>query len=72
MKTSQIFVISALIISSTFLGILSLFDLPESVTEWVISDIILGAVLYLNYLAIAMATNSSKTRTYYPGKKVTA
>ena len=46
MKTGHIFVISALVISSTFFGILSLYNLPESVTEWVISDIILGAVLY--------------------------
>ena len=72
MKTGHIFVISALIISGTFFGILSLFDLPESVTEWVISDIILGSVLYANYLVIGMAASSSKTRVHYSGKKVTA
>jgi hypothetical protein len=72
MKTGHIFVISTLIISGTFFGILSLFNLPESVTEWVISDIILGAVLYVNYLVIVMGTGSSKTKVPYSSKKVTA
>ena len=39
MKTSHIFVVSALVISGTFFGILSLFELPETTTEWVLSDI---------------------------------
>lgn len=70
MKTGNIFIISALIISGTFFGVLSLYDLPESTTEWFISDIILGAILYVNYLVIAMAASS--TKTHYPSKKVTA
>ncbi|PSJ17766.1 C4-dicarboxylate ABC transporter [Nitrosomonas supralitoralis] len=72
MKTSQIFAISAVVITATFFGILSVFDLPESMTQWVISDIILGAILYINYLVIVMLSNTSKTRTYYPSKKVIA
>ncbi len=72
MKTSQIFVISAIVISVTFFGILSVFDLPESVTEWFISDVILGAILYVNYLLIAMLSNASSSRMYYTRKKVTA
>lgn len=72
MKTGHIFVISALVISGTFFGVLSLFNLPESATEWVISDIILGTVLYVNYLIIVMGTGSSKSRVHYSSKKVTA
>ena len=72
MKTGHIFIISALIISGTFFGVLSMFDLPESATEWVISDIILGTILYVNYLVIAMAASSTKTKTHYSSKKVTA
>ncbi|WP_293005229.1 C4-dicarboxylate ABC transporter [Nitrosomonas sp.] len=72
MKTSQIFVVSAIVITATFFGILSIFDLPESVTDWFISDVILGAILYINYLVIAVLSNASKTRRSYAGKKVTA
>lgn len=72
MKTSQIFAISAIVITGTFFGILSMFGLPESVMEWVISDVILGTILYLGYLVIAMTSNPSKSRMYRPGKKVTA
>lgn len=71
MKTSQIFIISALIISVTFFGILSMFELPKSAMEWVVSDIILGAILYLSYLVMAMIGRSSKTR-YDAGRKVAA
>lgn len=72
MKTSQVFAISAVIISMTFLGILSIFELPQSVMDWVISDIILGIILYLGYLGIVMVGTSSKTRLYDSTKKVTA
>ncbi|SFE81902.1 C4-dicarboxylate ABC transporter [Nitrosomonas sp. Nm166] len=71
MKTSQIFAISALVISGTFFGILSLFELPYSMMEWVISDVILGAILYLSYLTITLAFGSSKTKVDYRGKKIT-
>ncbi len=71
MKTSNIFVLSVLIISATFFGVLSLYELPETTMEWVISDIILGTILYVNYLVIAMAHGSSKTRKSYSVKKVT-
>lgn len=72
MKTSQIFVLSALVITGAYFGVLSLFELPETTTEWILSDIILGTILYVNYLVIAMAYGSSKTRKSYSVKKVTA
>lgn len=72
MKTSHIFVLSALVISGTFFGVLSLFELPETTTEWVLSDILLGAILYVNYLVIALAHGTSRTRKHYSDKKVTA
>lgn len=71
MKTSQIFVISMLIISSTFFAILSLFELPQSMMEWVISDIILGTIFYLSYLIITLTFGSSKNKIGYRGKKIT-
>lgn len=71
MKTSQIFVISMLVISSTFLAILSLFELPQSMMEWVISDIILGTIFYLSYLIITLTFGSSKNKIDYRGKKIT-
>ncbi|MBA3755114.1 MAG: C4-dicarboxylate ABC transporter [Nitrosomonas sp.] len=71
MKTSQIFIISAIIISGTFFGVLSLFELPQSVTEWVISDTILGVILYVSYLVIAMVSGSSK-KVHFSSKRVAA
>ena len=71
MKTSQIFIISAVIISGTFFGVLSLFELPQSATEWVISDTILGVILYLSYLVIAMVSGSSK-KVHFSSKRVAA
>ena len=64
MKTGQLFAVSAVVISATFFGILSLFDLPQSVTDWVISDVILGVILYLSYLAIVMAYGPSRKARY--------
>lgn len=73
MKTNHIFVISALVISAVFFSILSIFDLPDSVASWLISDVILGAILYVNYLVMAMASGASKHRIgVYGNKKVTA
>lgn len=72
MKTSQFFVISAIVVTVTFFGVLSVFNLPQSVTDWFISDVILGAILYINYLVITILSGTSKARTYYSGKNVTA
>jgi hypothetical protein len=72
MKTSHIFVLSALVITGAYFGVLSLFELPETTMEWVISDIILGAILYVNYLVIAMAHGSSKISKFQSDKKVTS
>lgn len=70
MKTSHIFALSALVITGVYFGVLSLFELPETTMEWVISDIILGAILYVNYLVIAMTYGASKTRKYHSEKKL--
>lgn len=72
MRTSQIFTISALVITATFFGVLSVFGLPESVMGWVVSDVILGTIIYINYLIIAATNNSNKTSLYGIGKKVIA
>lgn len=69
MKTSHIFILKALVISATFFGVLSVFDLPESLVEWVISDVIL--IAYLTYLAITMAYGSPKNVAHYTKKEVT-
>ncbi|MBL8498643.1 C4-dicarboxylate ABC transporter [Nitrosomonas sp. JL21] len=72
MKTSQVFAMSAVVITTTFFGILSIFELPQSVMDWVISDIILGIILYLGYLGAVVVSGPSKTRLYDSAKKVTA
>ena len=69
MKTSQVFAVSAVVISITFFGVLSIF---EFLMDWVISDIILGIILYLGYLGMVMVGGSSRTRQYDSTKKVTA
>jgi hypothetical protein len=70
MKTSQIFIILALVMGGTFLGIMSIFDLPQSVAGWVISDIVLAT--YLGYLLITFVRGSPKTKVQHFSKKVTA
>ena len=72
MKTNQIFIIAAIVISGTFFGILSMFGLPQSVMEWVISDIGLGVILYLSYLILTMISGSSKNKMKFSSKRVTA
>ncbi|HLP82392.1 MAG TPA: C4-dicarboxylate ABC transporter [Nitrosomonas sp.] len=72
MKTSQVFAVSSIVISMTFFGVLSIFELPQSLMDWVISDVILGIILYLGYLGMVMLGGSSKTRLYDSTKKVTA
>lgn len=70
MKTNQIFIIAAIVISGTFFGILSMFGLPQSVMEWVISDVVLG--VYVTYLILAMIGGSSKNKMKFSSKRVTA
>ncbi len=72
MKTSQVFAVSSIVISMTFFGVLSIFELPQSLMDWVISDVILGIILYLGYLGMVMLGGSSKNRLYDSTKKVTA
>ena len=60
MNTIQVFVLWAVVLSSVFFGVLSFFNL--STIEWVVSDAILGSVLYLSYLVIA-SFGSSKSRS---------
>ena len=69
MSTSQIFIISAMVLGGTFWGIMSIFDLPQSVAGWVISDIILAA--YLGYLFITFIRGKSKTKVEHSSRRVT-
>ena len=69
MSTSQIFIISAMVLGGTFLGIMSIFDLPQSVAGWVISDIILAA--YPGYLFITFIRGKSKTKVEHSSRRVT-
>ncbi len=71
MKTNQVFILSAIVITITFFGVLSAFKLPHTVMEWIVSDTILGVILYLNYLVIAMNQDSTKTRTRFQSSKAT-
>ena len=70
MKTSQIFIISTIIIGVTFFAVMSLFELPQSMMGWVLSDIILA--LYLGYLAVTFIKDSANAKVQYPAKKVIA
>ncbi|SFD87325.1 C4-dicarboxylate ABC transporter [Nitrosomonas sp. Nm166] len=70
MQAVQVFIISAVIIAGAFFGVLSFFDLPQSTSDWIVSDIVLGIILYLSYLVLA-ASGSSKTKTRYFLKKST-
>lgn len=60
MKTNQMVITTLFLISGIFFAVLSLFDLPASLMSWIISDVILGAILYVSYLIIAFAHGSSK------------
>ncbi|WP_295628125.1 C4-dicarboxylate ABC transporter [uncultured Nitrosomonas sp.] len=70
MKTSHIIILSALVISGTFFGVLSLYELPGIVMEWTISDVILAA--YANYLVIAMAHGTLKTKEHHSTETILA
>ncbi len=62
MSTSHIFIISALVISGVFFGILSMFGLPQTIIEWVITDGALAIILYVSYLVIVSIKGVSKPR----------
>lgn len=64
MKIFQLFIISTTILTGVLFGISSWFGLSLSTTEWIVSDIILGTILYLAYLVVA-AYSSYKTRASY-------
>lgn len=72
MKTRKVFTISALVITATFFSVLSVFGLPESIMGWFVSDVILGTIIYINYLVIATTHKSHKTSLYGIGKKAIA
>ena len=71
MKVFQLFIVAAAILTGVLFGLSSWLGLSLSTTEWIVSDIILGTVLYLGYLVVA-AFNSYKIRTGYPLNKITA
>jgi hydrogenase maturation factor len=70
MKPSQIFILLTIVIGGAFLGIMSAFDLPQSVAGWVISDIVLA--VYLGYLLFTFVRGSSNTSVEHFSRKVTA
>jgi len=70
MKTSQIFILLTIVIGGAFVGIMSVFDLPQSVAGWVISDIVLA--VYLGYLLFTFVRGSSDPKVEHFSKKVTA
>lgn len=70
MKPSQIFILLTIVIGGAFLGIMSAFDLPQSVAGWVISDIVLA--VYLGYLLFTFVRGSSNISVEHFSKKVTA
>ena len=70
MKPSQIFILLTIDIGGAFLGIMSVFDLPQSVAGWVISDIVLA--VYLGYLLFTFVRGSSNISVEHFSKKVTA
>ena len=70
MKPSQIFILLTIVIGGAFLGIMSAFDLPQSVAGWVISDIVLA--VYLGYLLFTFVRGSSDISVEHFSKKVTA
>lgn len=65
MKVFQLFIAAAVILTGVLFGISSWFGLSLSITQWIVSDIILGAVLYLGYL-VAAAYNSYRTKASDP------
>jgi hypothetical protein len=70
MKPSQIFILLTIVIGGAFVGIMSAFDLPQSVAGWVISDIVLA--VYLGYLLFTFVRGSSDPSVEHFSKKVTA
>jgi phosphate/sulfate permease len=71
MKTFQLFVVSAFILAGILFGVSSWFGLSLSATEWIVSDIIIGAGLYLGYL-VAAVSSPYKIRAGYSLNKGTA
>ena len=59
MKTSHIFLTSALVITGTSFGIFTVFELPGSIMQWIISDVVLGMMLYISYFIIALQYDPS-------------
>lgn len=55
MKKTQFFIISTIIMTGIVISTLFLSDSQSTIASWLISDIALGAILYLSYLAIGMS-----------------
>ena len=69
MKKTQIFIISSVLISSIFTVILAMYEIPQTTMDWVLSEIILGVIIYINYLVSAMTFSSSKVDYFSFPKK---
>ena len=60
MKNNQVLIFSTVILAIAFYNMAVVFELPESMMGWVLSDIIL--TLYLSYLLDTFVRGSAKTR----------
>ena len=58
MKNRRIMIILIMIVGMVFYNIILMFELPESMMSWVLSDIIL--TLYLSYLIDTFIRGSKK------------
>jgi len=72
MKTTQTFIISSVVISSIFTVVLAMYEIPQTAMDWVLSEVILGVIVYINYLVIAVTLSSSKVDHFpFPSRKET-
>ncbi len=60
MKTNHLFLLVAASISIVFFSVLSISGFPKSTEDWIFSDVILGVILYLSYLVVVPARDTSR------------
>lgn len=62
MNSNLVFALIAIVITTVFFNVLVLFELPVSLMDWLISDVILGIILYMSYLAIVITRSAPKNK----------
>ncbi|SFM15626.1 hypothetical protein [Nitrosomonas communis] len=60
MKTKHVFLTVAASVSIIFFSVLSIIGFPKSMEGWIVSDVILGVILYLSYLVVVPARDTSR------------